>query len=614
LRNTTDKVGFSRERETKMQNPLRRGAAFVVACTALLLPIAAAGGAAAQAKIPRNTQPSNFTIGNADSNPATALVASNGTAYLAYTSTVTTKSAEYSSAYVCVLPRGARACSKTTLLPPLDKATSASDLPDSLLFGGDGTIDVLVTTYNDSNNDDRTSDGEDADTLEYVLNSAGTLQGSATRVGSLDSQGTAIAYKGQILWSNQDSSCHCGVALQETPSDGTFPHITDPREINLAGTPAASEFYFYGVDVVALPNSDLLFAWDDGSNAYDVEVNPASSFKVVGSSEFKNELTSTDGVTPTGALATGPAGTYLLLRSTNNGFAGKMETLKYTSAGHFAAPLEVVSPANDYGDFKLLQTGEGHLKVYYETFAGRLVQLTSANDGATWSTLDYASATPEAGGNIAPALLTFGAGVVFEASGGTPANGILPRVQPVLVNQAVSFNLKASSIPYGESTTASGTVSYADAGQVIDLQKDTGSSWVTVATTAEAAGGTYSFTIHTTVPGSTTYRAEASEVPGWFFTDDSANHTLTATKVSITTGSLPTATYGKAYSVQLKATGGSTPYVWSRTAGAMANGVHLSTSGLISGTPTLKEKVTFTAEAKSTYGGSASKVFTLTVS
>ena len=55
--------------------------------------------------------------------------------------------------------------------------------------------------------------------------------------------------------------------------------------------------------------------------------------------------------------------------------------------------------------------------------------------------------------------------------------------------------------------------------------------------------------------------------------------------LSITTASLPAGTVGIAYSVQLAATGGKTPYTWSAT-GLPLPGMNLSPSGLLSGTPT----------------------------
>ena len=58
------------------------------------------------------------------------------------------------------------------------------------------------------------------------------------------------------------------------------------------------------------------------------------------------------------------------------------------------------------------------------------------------------------------------------------------------------------------------------------------------------------------------------------------------TPPSITTNSLPAWTGRAVYSQTLGATGGTPPYTWAITAGALPTGLSLSSSGVISGTPT----------------------------
>ena len=59
-----------------------------------------------------------------------------------------------------------------------------------------------------------------------------------------------------------------------------------------------------------------------------------------------------------------------------------------------------------------------------------------------------------------------------------------------------------------------------------------------------------------------------------------------ATPLSISTSSLPNGTMGTAYSQTLTATGGTSPYNWSINSGSLPAGLSLSSSGVISGTPT----------------------------
>ena len=58
-----------------------------------------------------------------------------------------------------------------------------------------------------------------------------------------------------------------------------------------------------------------------------------------------------------------------------------------------------------------------------------------------------------------------------------------------------------------------------------------------------------------------------------------------AAPLTLTTTSLPGATLGSAYSATVTATGGTSPYTWSVTSGALPPGLSLSPSGTISGTP-----------------------------
>jgi len=94
-------------------------------------------------------------------------------------------------------------------------------------------------------------------------------------------------------------------------------------------------------------------------------------------------------------------------------------------------------------------------------------------------------------------------------------------------------------------------------------------------TGSPAAYGQYTFTIQAKDSGSPAQTATLA-----------CSWTVNPATLAITTTSLPPATAGVAYSVQLTATGGVTPYTWSITSGTLPTGIALSSSGLLSGTPT----------------------------
>jgi len=83
------------------------------------------------------------------------------------------------------------------------------------------------------------------------------------------------------------------------------------------------------------------------------------------------------------------------------------------------------------------------------------------------------------------------------------------------------------------------------------------------------------------------YRAKAVG-DGTAYGGDQTFTTLTSpVALAVTTSSLPNGTVGVAYSQTLAATGGTAPYTWTIASGTLPAGLSLSSSGVISGTPTI---------------------------
>ncbi|HTQ55988.1 MAG TPA: putative Ig domain-containing protein [Bryobacteraceae bacterium] len=84
--------------------------------------------------------------------------------------------------------------------------------------------------------------------------------------------------------------------------------------------------------------------------------------------------------------------------------------------------------------------------------------------------------------------------------------------------------------------------------------------------------------------------------------------------LSITTAAtLPNASQNTAYSQTLSAAGGTPPYTWAVTSGALPAGLTLSAAGAISGTPTAAGTSTFTVTVTDSVSATASQQFTLIV-
>lgn len=89
--------------------------------------------------------------------------------------------------------------------------------------------------------------------------------------------------------------------------------------------------------------------------------------------------------------------------------------------------------------------------------------------------------------------------------------------------------------------------------------------------------------------------------------------TIAAAAPSITTTSLPTATFNVRYSATLSATGGTGAFTWSLASGTLPNGLKLSTTGAISGTPKKRGTFNFTVRVTDAAAATATKSFTLTL-
>jgi len=91
------------------------------------------------------------------------------------------------------------------------------------------------------------------------------------------------------------------------------------------------------------------------------------------------------------------------------------------------------------------------------------------------------------------------------------------------------------------------------------------------------------------------------------------NNPTVTTPLAISTASLPGASLGTAYSQSLAATGGKSPYTWSRSSGTLPTGLSLSSSGVISGTPSAAGSFSFTVKVTDAAAASVTKSLSITV-
>lgn len=170
-------------------------------------------------------------------------------------------------------------------------------------------------------------------------------------------------------------------------------------------------------------------------------------------------------------------------------------------------------------------------------------------------------------------------------------------------NAPANFNsviLNVSSSKVGPNTVVTITAT------VPADKTDAGVTWIfTPGTGAPANPGTFAstltsatFTSPGSVPAQFTVSIQATSIA---IPTDTRTVTITITPpaaLTITTTSLPNGSVGQAYSAQLAASGGVTPYTWalSSTSSALPAGLSLASTGVVSGTPTQTGSVTINAQ------------------
>mgnify|MGYP000622147679 CR=1 FL=1 len=173
-------------------------------------------------------------------------------------------------------------------------------------------------------------------------------------------------------------------------------------------------------------------------------------------------------------------------------------------------------------------------------------------------------------------------------------------INPVRIQTPSSLPSGAVGVPYTMTLTAAGGTTPYYWETTSSLPPGIALTSAGVLTGTPGVIGTYTFTV--TVYDST----ERS---------DSRTFTLAIlTPLSIVTGSpLPNGAVGVSYSQSLGATGGSTPYTWSVSAGQLPPGLFINPNGVFTGTPSADGIYAFVVQVRDSAGLIASKLFSLTI-
>jgi hypothetical protein len=260
-----------------------------------------------------------------------------------------------------------------------------------------------------------------------------------------------------------------------------------------------------------------------------------------------------------------------------------------------------------------------------------MAQFTPAITTASplYAALGIATAIPlSASGGTAP--------FVWSLGGGTLPDGLSLSTEGVLSGTPGTVGMQSCVVQItdsqGRTATKSFDISVTTAPSVVTTSPlNAALTGVPLELTLQAEGGSAPYTWSVTsgtLPGGLTLNAQGAlsgtpVEPGTFtFTAQAADsHGFTASKVfqirmvelQISTASLPAAVKGIAYSHTLAGAGGTLPYAWTLSGGALPPGVQLGATGIITGVPTASGLYTATAQLSDGEGFTVSRNLDLTV-
>jgi hypothetical protein len=285
--------------------------------------------------------------------------------------------------------------------------------------------------------------------------------------------------------------------------------------------------------------------------------------------------------------------------STANIAAGT--TLTLNGAGIYIFKVGSALTANVFSNV-LLQNGASPCNIYWQvTSAATLNGITFAG-----TVVAQANVTLGVGASLSGRALTTPLGDV-TLSGGNTVGGCSAAgpVCPAITLAPPTLPTGTVAVPYSQTITASGgTAPYTFA--VILGTLPTGLTLT--------AGGLLSGT--PTTPGSFTVTIRGTDANGCF-----ADIVYTIVIVSavgcpvidFTPPTLPSGTVGVPYAQTFIGSGGTAPYLFTMTAGALPAGLTLTPAGVLAGTPTTAGPTTFTIRATDANGCFVERVYAVAI-
>ena len=456
---------------------------------------------------------------------------------------------------------------------------------------GSGTVDVTVTTPNGTS---ATSAGDQftfvsAPTVSAVSPTSGPSTGgtTVTVTGTGFTGATAVQFGASSAASFTVNSA-TSITATAPAGSGTV-NLTVTTAGGTSATSAGDQFLYVSAPTVTAvsPTSGPLAGGTTvtitgtnfaGATAVRFGASAATSFTV-------NSATSITATAPAGS------GTVDITVTTTGGTSATGASDHYT---YVAAPtVTAVSPTSgpSTGGTTVTVTGTG--------FTGATAVQFGASSAASFTVNSATSITATASAGSGTVDIT------VATIGGTSATSASDHYSYVAVPiaNAVSATVAANSSanPITLNITGGAATSVAVASGAVHG-------------TASASGTTISYTPTAGYSGADSFTYTATNASG---TSTPATVTITVTAPTLVfspaAGALAGATQGSAYSHTISASAGTAPYSYAVSAGALPAGITLSSSGVLSGTPTASGTFNFTVTATDSHGAAGSAAYSLAV-
>lgn len=432
-------------------------------------------------------------------------------------------------------------------------------------------------------------------TLTTIYNFAGTGDGSSP-AGPLV-QGPDGNFYGSTQGSGADtSSAANGTIFKITPS-GT---LTTLHVFNAATEGSGPSGLFLASDGNLYGTTNVNGANNDGTI---FKVTPSGVFTVL------YTLTDTDGTLPQAGVVQANDGN-LYGTAAGGGAHGGGGIFKVAFSPALASPVQVTSSAASVALGNPITLNWTVVNAFSKTMQQCYATATPATGATGWTgpqTGTYSTATKLFTGSATftpafPGIYTFG----------LTCGGVESGTAVVTIGDATALVITTQSIPtayvgqpYSASIGVSGGV------QPYTFSLSMGS--LPAGLSLDAAKGTISGTPTAAAVTNVTVQVQDSDA----VKQATASQPLAITVLTplvIGTKTLPNDRIGTAYSQQLVATGGTTPYTWKLSpTSPLPAGLSMSASGLISGTPTVAGTSTFTVIVSDSGTQTANTTLTLTV-